>query len=161
MTESPTISTLRWKDIAELTAAGRYPCVSILLPTTPGPRMVPAEILQLTGLVERAETMLRGDSIGQRTHDVILTRLKRIAREATRQPAGQALGLFVNSAVERSVVLPVSVAPAYSSSPASRPGTCCGPCTAHHRTCCSRSTRGWRASSTPRASSSPRWARFC
>lgn len=133
MTESPTISTLRWKDIAELTAAGRYPCVSILLPTTPGPR----------------------------THDVILTRLKRIAREATRQPAGQALGLFVNSAVERSVVLPVSVAPAYSSSPASRPGTCCGPCTAHHRTCCSRSTRGWRASSTPRASSSPRWARFC
>ena len=46
---------LRARDVAELTVASGYPCISVLMPTRPGPRMTPADVQQLRALAAEHE----------------------------------------------------------------------------------------------------------
>jgi len=108
MTETLPSGALRWRDIAELTSSSGYPCVSVLLATTPAARLLPADALALTGLIERAEQALQ--AIGGTRAAPLHDRLRLLAREVARRPVGRALGLFVSRDVQRSIILPVSVA---------------------------------------------------
>ena len=69
--------------------------------------MAPEEVLELTRLVERAEQALA--RTGLVAVGDLSERLRGLVREVTGRPVGRALGLFVNSRVHRSIVLPVDV----------------------------------------------------
>ncbi len=107
MTSALPAGTLRWKDIAQLTSSAGYPCVTLLLSTTPGPRMNATDVLALNGLLEQAERALA--TIADGGGRELLGRLRALADRATGHPVGPGLGLFVNRELQRSIVLPVEV----------------------------------------------------
>ncbi len=95
-------------DVARLAGARAWPSISILLDTTWGDEMSEEDERRLAELVERAEGRLRDQ--GLRSTRLVAT-LRAQAEEATREPTGRGLVIFVSQAVARRVRLPVPVRP--------------------------------------------------
>lgn len=92
---------------AHLTAAGGYPCISVLMPTTPATRMAIADRERLGGLLLDAERRLDDQPLGDRER--LMYELRRQARIAQDSSTQNALGLFVSHRVSRAWALPVAV----------------------------------------------------
>jgi hypothetical protein len=95
-------------DVARLAGARAWPSISILLDTTSGIEMSDEDERRLAELVELAEGRLRDQ--GLRSTRLVAT-LRAQAEEASREPTGRALAIFVNQAVARRVRLPAPVRP--------------------------------------------------
>ena len=98
---------LRWRDVADLAATSGYPCISVLLPTSPGPRMTERDAAQLAGLVSGVRSHL--EHLGLLSSSRLLADLEALASDVRAQPTDQGLALFVSRAVRRALVLPVTV----------------------------------------------------
>lgn len=92
---------------AHLTAAGGYPCISVLMPTTPAARMAIADRERLEGLLLDAERRLDDQPLGDRER--LMYELRRQARMAQDSSTQNALALFVSHSVSRAWTLPVAV----------------------------------------------------
>lgn len=92
-----------------LAATGGHPCVSVLMPTTPAPRMVIADRERLDGLLDDAERRLAAEVGGDQGR--LVQELRRQARLAQDSSTRRAIGLFVNHRVSRCWTLPVTVHP--------------------------------------------------
>ena len=100
---------LRWRTIADLTVAPGYPCISVLVPTTPAPRMLDADRRLMTDLVGQAESELDSHELPARGR--LMTDLRDLAHQVADQPAEGGQALYVSLAIRRSLVLPISVTP--------------------------------------------------
>lgn len=100
---------LRARDIADLAVTSGYPCISVLLPTSPAPRMTTADRARLDGLVAEVEAQLAEQRVTNRS--VLLERLSDHVFRALEQPTDRALCLYVSRAVARTFRLPQPVAP--------------------------------------------------
>lgn len=100
---------LRWRTIADLTVAPGYPCISVLVPTTPAPRMLDADRHLMTALVGEVESEL--DSHEFPARGKLMAELQDLAYQVADEPAESGQALYVSLAIRRSFVLPVSVTP--------------------------------------------------
>lgn len=107
-TLSHVVDRVTTGDVARLAAARAWPSISILLDTTSGVQMSEEDERRLAELVERAEGRLRDQ--GLRSTRLVAT-LRAQAEEASREPTGRGLAIFVSQAVARRVRLPVPVRP--------------------------------------------------
>ena len=98
---------LRWHTIADLTVAPGYPCISVLVPTTPGSRMLDADRQLMTALVGQAEFELDSQKLPAR--DRLMTDLRDLAHQVADEPAESGRALYVSLAIRRSFSLPISV----------------------------------------------------
>jgi len=99
---------VKLEDLTALQSVHAYPCVSVLLTTTPGPRPAPGEVERLGALVAEAVQRLRRELDPERV-DAFDARLGRLADEASRRPTRRGLALFVSEDVEwiDTLVVPV------------------------------------------------------
>ncbi|MCP3420285.1 baeRF3 domain-containing protein [Nocardioides pinisoli] len=100
---------LRTRDIADLAVTAGYPCISVLLPTEPAPRMTPADRSRLDDLVRDAAQCLVERSVTNRSR--LLDKLSDQVDRASDEPTDRGLCIYVNRAVARSFRLPQPVAP--------------------------------------------------
>jgi len=100
---------LRWRTIADLTVAPGYPCISVLVPTTPAPRMLDSDRHLMTALVSQAESELDSHELPARGR--LLADLRDLAHQVADEPAESGQALYVSLAIRRSFVLPISVTP--------------------------------------------------
>ena len=94
--------------VVELQSVREYPCLSVLLSTTPAPQMTSRDALTLRGLVESARSRLRAEGL---TDDAAtgVARLERLASEVAAGPAGAAVALFAGRGTSLAAALPVPV----------------------------------------------------
>lgn len=98
---------VRPRDVADLTVAASYPCISVLMPTEPGPRMTSGDASRLRGLVEEAGRQLREQGVPARER---LTRKLAVqVGQVVGQPTGRAVAIYVSLAVSRTFWLPMAV----------------------------------------------------
>lgn len=107
-TPRPPIA-LRARDVADLTVASGYPCISVLMPTQPGPRMTPSDVQRLHALVARVDRELSEHGVTNRAR--LLRKLAEQVSLAAAQPTDQGLVIYVSLAVTRSFRLPQPVQP--------------------------------------------------
>jgi hypothetical protein len=100
----PAAQALRWSDVAELTATNGFPCVSVVVPTTPAPTMTAADRAALDTLVDEAERRLH--DAGLLSAERLAASLQEMATSAACGPTGQGLALYASVAVQRSFILP-------------------------------------------------------
>lgn len=100
---------LRARDVADLTVASGYPCISILLPTDPAPRMTAADLEQLQRLVREVDEELQERSVSGRGR--LMRRLAGLVQRVAGQPTDRALALYASLAVGRTFRLPLPVTP--------------------------------------------------
>ena len=100
---------LRWRDIADLTGARGFPCISVLVPTTPAPRMLDDDRHLMTALVDHAGSELDSHELPARGR--LMTELRDLAQQVAGEPAQGSRLLYVSQAVRRSFSLPISVTP--------------------------------------------------
>ena len=98
---------LRARDVAELTVTSGYPCISVLMPTQPGPRMTPTDVQQLHALTARVDQELTGQGVMNRAP--LLRKLAEQVSRVTVGPTDQGLAIYVSLAVTRSFRLPQPV----------------------------------------------------
>jgi hypothetical protein len=100
---------LRARDVADLTVTSGYPCISILAPTEPAPRMTAPDLAQLRKLVVEVEQELQQHGVpsGER----LMRRLAGLVDRAAAQPTDRALAIYVNLAIDRTFRLPLPVTP--------------------------------------------------
>ena len=98
---------LRWQDVAQLATTSGYPCVSVLMPTTPGARMSEEDIARLAALVGEVRSAL--GSLGLLSGSRLFSDLEELAAMAGRAPTGRGLALYVSRAVQRLISVPVPV----------------------------------------------------
>lgn len=98
---------LRARDVADLTVTAGFPCISVLLPTQPAPRMTPADFDRLHGLVAEVDHALRKQ--GVISPDRLMAKLRTEVRRAATQPTDRALAIYVSLAITRSFRLPQPV----------------------------------------------------
>jgi hypothetical protein len=93
--------------VLQLQASRGYPCISLLLPTTPGPRLDVADRAALEELAAQARRRVREEAppAGEAT----LARLEEAVRAVLERPVHAALALFVNPDSAEVVDLPVTV----------------------------------------------------
>ena len=85
-----------------------YPCVSVLLSTSPAPRMIPADITRLKQWLGQASDRLHAEPSSTLNEDV-LSELERIAAHVTAQPTAAAVALYASAGLCEIVYLPVPV----------------------------------------------------
>lgn len=103
-----TLHALRWSDVAELASASGFPCVTLVLPTTPSPHHMSArDRAELASLVDQAERMLRDTGLLSREH--LVAALREMAARASGQGTGRGLVLCASTAVQRCFTLPQTV----------------------------------------------------
>jgi len=107
-TARPPIA-LRARDVADLTVASGYPCISVLMPTQPGPRMTPSDVQQLHALVVQVDRELSEYGVTNRAR--LLRKLAAQVSLVAAQPTDQGLVIYVSRAVTRSFGLPQPVQP--------------------------------------------------
>lgn len=107
-TARPPIA-LRARDVADLTVASGYPCISVLMPTQPGPRMTPSDVQQLHALVAQVDRELSEHGVTNRAR--LLRKLAAQVSLVAAQPTDQGLVIYVSRAVTRSFGLPQPVQP--------------------------------------------------
>lgn len=100
-------TALRARDVAELTVASGYPCISVLMPTQPGPRMTPADVHQLRSLAAQVEQELTEQGVTTRA-PLLRTLAEQVSRVAV-GPTDHGLATYVSQSVARSFRLPQSV----------------------------------------------------
>lgn len=99
---------LRWSDVAELTAASGFPCVTVALPTRPSAeRMVARDRSELASLLDQAERTLR--EAGLLSRENLVAALRSMAASAAALPTGRGLVLYASAAVQRFFTLPQTV----------------------------------------------------
>lgn len=104
----PSQQVLSASQVTALQAVHGYPCVSVLLSTTPAPRMAATDVALLRHLVDHAGERLRAESPG-RSNAALLDELDRIAAQAAAGRTTAALALYASAAASEVVLLPVSV----------------------------------------------------
>jgi hypothetical protein len=97
----------RAHDLTDLTAGAAYPSVSVLLPTEPGPRITPADLGRLRGLVAHVERELHESDVPDR--GLLLRRLRELVERAAAQPTDRGLAIYLNGSLERVFRLPLAV----------------------------------------------------
>ena len=98
---------LRARDVAELAVISGYPCISVLMPTQPGPRMTPTDVQQLHALAAQVDQELSEHGVTNRA-----PLLRKLAEQVSRVAVGpidQGLVIYVSLAVARSFRLPQPV----------------------------------------------------
>lgn len=85
-----------------------YPCVSVLLSTSPAPRMIPADITRLHQLLGQASDRLHAEP-SSTLNEEVLSELERIAAHVTAQPTAAAVALYASAGLSEIVHLPVPV----------------------------------------------------
>lgn len=98
---------LRTRDIADLAITSGFPCISVLLPTKPSPRMTREDRSRLDDLVRDVEHTLAERGVMNRS--ALLDKLAEQVDRAGDQPTDLGLCIYVNRAVARSFRLPQSV----------------------------------------------------
>ena len=98
---------VRPRDVADLTVTAAYPCISILMPTDPAPRMTPPDAKRLHGLVEDVDQQLRERGIPAQAR--LMRKLASRVQEVSGQPTDRALAIYVSLAVSRTFWLSVPV----------------------------------------------------
>jgi hypothetical protein len=94
------------RDLADLTTPPvSRPCVSVLLPTTPCPRMAANDRARLRGLVDEAGRQL----LGQAGRARLVRRLGDLVTRAVDQPTDRGLAIYVNQEIARTFRLPLPV----------------------------------------------------
>jgi hypothetical protein len=106
-TRSPRPTALRASDIADLTTASGFPCISVLLPTRPATRMTDVDRARLGELVQRVREELRRR--GVTSPDRLLRRLELEVQHAARGATDRGLAVYVSLAVSRTFRLPQAV----------------------------------------------------
>lgn len=109
MTRQAPPVALRTRDVADLTVTAGFPCVSVLLPTLPAPRMVRADRDRLLGLVAEVDRLLHEHGVTSRQR--LLRRLTDEVGRVSARPTDRGLAVYVSLAVSRSFVLPLAVEP--------------------------------------------------
>ncbi len=89
-----------------LQAVRAYPCVSVLLPTTPGPVLADTDAARLRSLVRQAQKRCAAEGVAP--DGPLMTRLEELADEAVAGPAGAGLALFCGGGTARLVRLPLA-----------------------------------------------------
>lgn len=102
-----TLHGVRPRDVADLTVTASYPCISVLLPTTPAPRMTPSDAAQLQALVDDVDRQLHEQAVPARSR--LMRRLAGQVRQAVGQPTDRALVIYVSLAVNRAFWLSTPV----------------------------------------------------
>lgn len=96
------------RDLADLTAPpASTPCVSLLMPTRPGPRMSAADRVRLRALVDDADRQLLTRDAGRRAR--LMARVNELVTQAVDQPTDRGLAIFVNQELARAYRLPMDV----------------------------------------------------
>ncbi|MFC5176141.1 hypothetical protein [Nocardioides taihuensis] len=100
---------LNARHVADLVQSAAWPCVTLLMDTTPAERMSHADRARLDQLVADAEHQLsaRG-AIGAGN---ITAQLRALVNDAARRPTGRGLAILVSRTVQRSYRLPEPVSP--------------------------------------------------
>ena len=93
--------------MADLTVATGYPCISVLMPTQPAPRLTPRDLDQLHRLVVEAGRALSAQGVVSRER--LMIKLREEVRRASQLPTDRALAIYVNLAVNRTFRLPQPV----------------------------------------------------
>ena len=95
--------------VTELQAVAGYPAVSVLMSTTPAPRMLPEDARRLDELVLRARRRLEGERL-LRVQTTILEPLERLATRAASAATTEALALYAANGAAYRVHLTLDVA---------------------------------------------------
>jgi len=96
---------------AQVTALQRvreYPAVSVLLSTTPGAQLAPADVVRLETLAARAIRRVRAELQPAAALPAI-RRLAVLVEQARRGPAGRALALYASASADALIRLPIPV----------------------------------------------------
>lgn len=93
--------------ILQLQSTRGYPCISLLLPTTPGEQISPDDRVLLENLAAQAQARVRQEAVARGGE--ALDRLDLAVTAVVDRPVRNALALFVNPDVAEVVDLPVSV----------------------------------------------------
>ena len=96
---------VRPRDVADLTVTAAYPCISVLMPTEPGPRMTSADATRLQDLVEDVARQLR--ELGVPAQGRLMRKLASRAQHVSGQPTDRAVAIYVSLAVSRTFWLSV------------------------------------------------------
>ena len=91
-----------------LQALEAYPAVSLLMSTTPAPKMLAADVARLAGLAREAERRLASGTVPDAL-SLVLASLADLVAQAGRGPTTAAVGVFVSAALSTVVRLPVPV----------------------------------------------------
>lgn len=98
---------LRARDVADLAISSGYPCISVLLPTEPAPRMAPADLDRLQALVAEVDRQLQEQGVTSRAR--LLRKLGDQVRRSAAEPTDRGLVIYVSLAVSRVFRLPQAV----------------------------------------------------
>lgn len=91
-----------------LQAVRGYPAVSIILNTSPAPRMQPQDASRLVSLADDAERRLRAEDVPGADQTVVPA-LRAMVGERAMRATDKALAVFVSADMQQSVTLPVPV----------------------------------------------------
>jgi len=94
--------------VTRLQGSRGYPSVSLLMTTTPGPRMTPTEAARLERLRVQALARLRAERL-LAAADPVVAGLDRLMLDAVQVPTDRGIALFAGPGDARLVVLPVEV----------------------------------------------------
>lgn len=98
---------LRARDVADLTVTAGFPCISVVLPTRPAPRMTSGDFERLNPLIAAVDHTLREQGVISRNR--LMEKLREEVRRVANQPTDKALAIYVSLAVARSFRLPQPV----------------------------------------------------
>jgi hypothetical protein len=98
---------VRSRDVADLTVTAAYPCISVLMPTEPAPRMTSPDVERLHALVEEVDHQLREQGIP--AHARLTRELAGRVQQVAEQPTDRAVAIYASLAVSRTFWLPISV----------------------------------------------------
>jgi hypothetical protein len=98
---------VRPRDVADLTVAAAYPCVSVLMPTDPAPRMTSPDAKRLHGLLEDVDQQLREQGIPAQAR--LMGKLADRVQQVSAQPTDRAVAIYVSLAVSRTFWLSAPV----------------------------------------------------
>ena len=104
----PAVARLTPGLVTLLQALQAYPAVSLLMSTTPGPRMLPEDVARLAALARQAQARL-GSETWPGGRATVLAPLADLVSAVGRGPATAAVGVFVSAAMATVVHLPVPV----------------------------------------------------
>ncbi len=106
-TTARRLHRVRPRDVADLTVTAAYPCISVLMPTEPAPRMTSPDVERLHGLVEEVDQQLREQGIPAQTR--LMRKLASRVQQVAGQPTDRAVAIYVSLAVSRTFWLSVPV----------------------------------------------------
>lgn len=98
---------VRARDVADLTVSAAYPCISVLMPTEPAPRMTPSDVEALHGLVEDVDQRLREQEIPAPGR--LMRKLVSQVQLVSGEPTDRAVAIYVSLAVSRTFWLSTPV----------------------------------------------------